>query len=860
MPSLQLQRSVLWWVQSLDLAFPVKNARRDFSNGFLVAEMFSRYYPREVALHSYSTNSCVAERKDNWNQLARLFARIGLDTNQDELNNIMHSTEGASVAFIEKCYEFLTKREVKRTEIRKDAIDPPLFASQTASNLIRAHLRRPEMLDMQDIEMIQERNEEVLDSHKSRLAVQRTSAEYSSYIFDKKDKSGDKLGSPKEFSESKISANSPLEQSIATLQSQRSVAPTNSSAPSVEVKEVRVRQVNINPAKLRGGNRGQRTMSVMPGKNSPKFANGDNSEGSAVPLVNLMDKAVWDVFSTGELETEGLLRNLRDSNRPCDSLAYLLEHKTDAVPEELISKAFLALENVFDSADARNSVLQSVQSPKQFWEVFSLFSHVFRKLPEGSLTYKSAQKSICAYGRVGSLMNPEACEVMFFKTIFPRIRSTLEQNAGKRQSLLQILYSFVPTNSSAHIRIVKRLHSEMVNKLDLFIQCLTFLIYLETDLNNEVDGDALVDLYLYYAVIGSEMASPNTRTASVAMLCVLSATHPDPVIRLIPKVKEMAADPWWELRSTVVILCSKLLEVTLPGCLSETRNSEGKETSASETKDGDLGDEEEIRDQLVDLCLSLFSTNSPENLTLIGLVYLAPVINMQTPPRLVERFVQILLAQTKDSWMDDFQVFPLLDISTGVYKLPLTPTSGISYFLEPLCNSWDGLVVANEIMTQVQSQDNLEKWHALALESALCNEDFFTGPVWDAFFPLAENHLCISLCDPEVCEIVAKIFLHFATVSPLGSSVFELPTFIQCVKLLFTGKEGGLDENANLFCQKSFADVFSGLLLETPSSPVANAVADFVLKFSSTYPELLHKSAYLASLEANAGQMIPDNP
>jgi hypothetical protein len=49
---------------------------RDFCNGFLVAEIFSRYYDKDFQMHSYDNGMSLKVRKDNWKLLLKMFRRV----------------------------------------------------------------------------------------------------------------------------------------------------------------------------------------------------------------------------------------------------------------------------------------------------------------------------------------------------------------------------------------------------------------------------------------------------------------------------------------------------------------------------------------------------------------------------------------------------------------------------------------------------------------------------------------------------------------------------------------------------------------------------------------------------------------
>jgi hypothetical protein len=48
-------------------------AHRDFANGFLIAEVLSRYYPSDIEMHSFENVTSMERKRANWVVLEKLF-------------------------------------------------------------------------------------------------------------------------------------------------------------------------------------------------------------------------------------------------------------------------------------------------------------------------------------------------------------------------------------------------------------------------------------------------------------------------------------------------------------------------------------------------------------------------------------------------------------------------------------------------------------------------------------------------------------------------------------------------------------------------------------------------------------------
>jgi len=764
----QLSRELLRWIQSLDLAYSIKNPKRDFANGFLIAEILSRYFDQAIQMHSYDNGTGIPIRKDNWEQLQKFFTkqRITEIITRDDVDKIVHCENGAAVTFLNNLYEFLTKRKVQEPVAPPMDDNVPAFARPTASQVMHDAMKTSNMQENADRDTQEGNLKESMSSHLDNLQQERSA-------------------DPDRF-------NAVNKQPSKILRGPtRTVGNDEPSMAEIQVKEVKINQISDrNVAQLRANKEGAGSRAAMNSISGSRSVLG----GNAVDPIQCLDDCVRSV-----LTNHPIMDVLASTDAPLIDafVSNVISRGIEVVPDPLAAEVFQAA-----SEHSENLACACLSSPPQYYRVSAIYLKVLMDCEEASETFARATQGLVEIGKkMVELDNSTTTNSFEDYTLKPL--GELLRSPGKRHAILRILYSFCPQDVDSHIAMIKKLQSN-VKDMNTFVHALTILIFMERQMN-----DSLLDLYLYYSIIGITEKEPGLRAASIAMLSVVVAHNASAVTESMPHLVILAKeDTWWEVHAQLLVVCSALLRQL---------NPDSPDTAA-----------------VFEIINAVFSDKSSDNIKKIGLSYLAK--NVESHKALLPGYLRVLLSLPRD---DASKTFVVSTNPSHAQELAVAGASGGKYRLAPLPLSpgWSGLKIAQQLVQDVQDQQpehmEVEQMQALlaCLTTSPDKETVFASnqDCWAAVFNHARDYVFVALCDAECCDLALCILREFVLRSSLQEKVLQEGTLLGSLRLLYP-MEGGADEG----CQTKVAEFLEEMY--KAGSPYSGAIGQLLDQFAHNHP------------------------
>ena len=647
-----LPRELLKWLQGLDLSYSIKNVRRDFSNGFLIAEIFSRYYVSDIQMGGYDNGFSLQRKLDNWDQLNKFFVKRGIQIDKALIHDVVHcKSQQGPVELVSAVYTALTGRELKkRPEDPSEGAADPAFMRNTNASLLHQQTRESELkTSLVDRDQQKAVHSEVIEAHEADLRADRaadpgryaTMSGYGGSIT-----ASQKLlrGPPK-----------PIAQAMETA--------------AVRFQEVKVKPVDQNIAQLRAS-REASSLAQLSG------AGGSGVGGAGPPLPSVV--GVLTDALLGEAELVQALGGGAHLGADPDAFRSFLKRLGD-VPADAAARLFVSL-----CADGETLAKSAVGSPKQAWLLFHLLTTALSAAPPP--VFDAVAALLAQVGAHAVAADAVAAESLMRDFGLPPLLVLCKAMPTRLRPLLALVYAFAPDTTAAHIGVIKGLQEALDEPQartrpeppapplprpstptpttlsprsphvprQAFVQMLTVLVTLEATFD-----DDLLDLYLYYAVIGLGMSSSRLRAAATSMLPTLAAHNPPTILRLLPRLSALAADGWWEVQAQTARVCVSLL--AQPAALDAAAAAELTRL----------------------LCGALASRNP--SVAAVALSEAAPLL--ASSPDLLEPSLRALLL------LPPPQRAALLLPSADAPALPLTSAS---YALAPLPASWPALAVARD--------------------------------------------------------------------------------------------------------------------------------------------------------------------
>jgi len=519
-----LPREILKWIQSLDLSYSVKNVKRDFANGFLVAEIFSRYHRAEFTMHSYINGSSLACKKNNWEQIQHVWSKlkdqdkipdvIGLD----EVDKIIYSKRDAARNLVCKIYSILTDREIPETpNVNATGVIPP-YAKPTTSNLIGQSLKNLKEEET-DIRMTSSIAQDIVYTQNQSIKLE-------------------KMENPERFRRAP--------KNVSRVPTRQVGMDDNTSTQFNFVKEVNIKEID-NPTELH--------------RDTMKQAHLANQLVNSLGL-NMMSQTQGSGEMLGVPEYSSTAAPTRIAIVSVDEIVET-HHREFSPDQDLQFDEIMALDPneigaAFDAVDDHvidRFVESCLQSPREYYQFSSMCLSVAGA--EGALP--SAMDATAALlMSVGEKLRESSRHLTlqsFSDFTLPRWAQILMHQPAKRETLCKIFAAFNIQQGYSHAEQLRRL-KEHVQDVKSLVPCLAVLATFERDFQDDI-----FEIYRYHCVCAINNPDPLVQTGGMAILTELlhSSAGVDLAFECFDQVANLIHGTW-EVQAQSIMVMANLLK------------------------------------------------------------------------------------------------------------------------------------------------------------------------------------------------------------------------------------------------------------------------------------------------------------